>query len=135
MGRRSKSRKMTSVSAYEHTRDLINREAKKLSMTQADYLSDLMDRQVRKNKAETINESSCSDDDKVATIGDIKKILKKGIQDIEQSNKGLIERRREKSNDSLKSSIDANTEVQKELMKIIKGEDNERKDPEQGTLL
>ena len=124
---------MTSVSAYEHTRDLINREAKKLNMTQADYLSDLMERQVRKNKAEAINESSSSDDDKVATIGDIKKIFKKGIRDIEQSNKGLIERR-EKSNDSLKSSIDANTEVQKELMKIIKGEDNERKDPEQGTL-
>jgi hypothetical protein len=124
---------MTSVSAYEHTRDLINREAKKLNMTQADYLSDLMDRQVRKNKAVAINESSSSDDDKVATIGDIKKILKKGIQDIEQSNKGLIERR-EKSNDSLKSSIDASTAVQKELMKIIKGEDNERKDPEQGTL-
>ena len=124
---------MTSVSAYEHTRDLINREAKKLNMTQADYLSDLMERQVRKNKAEAINESSCSDDDKVATIGDIKKILKKGILDIEQSNKGLIERR-EKSNDSLKSSIDASTSVQKELMKIIKGEDNERKDPEQGTL-
>lgn len=124
---------MTSVSAYEHTRDLINREAKKLNMTQADYLSDLMERQVRKNKAEAINESSSSDDDKVATIGDIKKILKKGIQDIEQSNKGLIERR-EKSNDSLKSSIDASTAVQKELMKIIKGEDNERKDPEQGTL-
>ena len=133
MGKRSKSRKMTSVSAYEHTRDLINREAKKLNMTQADYLSDLMERQVRKSKAETINESSCSDDDKVATIGDLKKILKKGIQDIEKSNKGLIERR-EKSNDSLKLSIDANTEVQKELMKIIKGEDNERKDPEQGTL-
>lgn len=124
---------MTSVSAYEYTRDLINREAEKLNMTQAAYLSDLMERQVRKNKAETINESSSSDDDKVATIGDIKKILKKGIQDIEQSNKGLIERR-EKSNDSLKSSIDANTAVQKELMKIIKGEDNERKDPEQGTL-
>ena len=124
---------MTSVSAYEHTRDLINREAKKLNMTQADYLSDLMECQVRKNKAEAINESSSSDDDKVATIGDIKKILKKGIQDIEQSNKGLIERR-EKSNDSLKSSIDASTAVQKELMKIIKGEDNERKDPEQGTL-
>ena len=124
---------MTSVSAYEHTRDLINREAKKLNMTQADYLSDLMERQVRKSKAETINESSCSDDDKVATIGDIKKILKKGIRDIEQSNKGLIERR-EKSNASLKSSIDASTAVQKELMKIIKGEDNERKDPEQGTL-
>lgn len=124
---------MTSVSAYEHTRDLINREAKKLNMTQADYLSDLMERQVRKNKAEAINESSCSDDDKVATIGDIKKILKKGIQDIEQSNKGLIERR-EKSSDSLKSSIDASTAVQKELMKIIKGEDNECKDPEQGTL-
>ena len=124
---------MTSVSAYEHTRDLINREAKKLNMTQAEYLSDLMERQVRKNKAEAINESSSSDDDKVATIGDIKKILKKGIQDIEQSNKGLIERR-EKSNDSLKSSIDASTAVQKELMKIIKGEDNERKDPEQGTL-
>lgn len=102
-------------------------------MTQADYLSDLMERQVRKNKAVAINESSCSDDDKVATIGDIKKIFKKGIQDIEQSNKGLIERR-EKSNDSLKSSIDASTAVQKELMKIIKGEDNERKDPEQGTL-
>ena len=133
MGKRYKSRKMTSVSAYEHTRDLINREAKKLNMTQADYLSDLMERQVRKNKAEAINESSSSDDDKVATIGDIKKILKKGIQDIEQSNKGLIERR-EKSNDSLKSSIDASTAVQKELMKIIKGEDNERKDPEQGTL-
>lgn len=133
MGKRSKSRKMTSVSAYGHTRDLINREAKKLNMTQADYLSDLMERQVRKNKAVAINESSCSDDDKVATIGDIKKILKKGIQDIEQSNKGLIERR-EKSNDSLKSSIDASTAVQKELMKIIKGEDNERKDPEQGTL-
>ena len=124
---------MTSVSAYEHTRDLINREAEKLNMTQAEYLSDLMERQVRKNKAEAINESSSSDDDKVATIGDIKKILKKGIQDIEQSNKGLIERR-EKSNDSLKSSIDASTAVQKELMKIIKGEDNERKDPEQGTL-
>ena len=124
---------MTSVSAYEHTRDLINREAEKLNKTQADYLSDLMERQVRKNKAEAINESSSSDDDKVATIGDIKKILKKGIQDIEQSNKGLIERR-EKSNDSLKSSIDASTAVQKELMKIIKGEDNERKDPEQGTL-
>lgn len=92
MGKRSKSRKMTSVSAYEHTRDLINREAKKLNMTQADYLSDLMERQVRKNKAEAINESSSSDDDKVATIGDIKKIFKKGIQDIEQSNKGLIER-------------------------------------------
>ncbi|MBR5568217.1 MAG: hypothetical protein IKW27_05705 [Bacteroidales bacterium] len=102
-------------------------------MTQADYLSDLMERQVRKNKAEAINGSSSSDDDKVATIGDIKKIFKKGIQDIEQSNKGLIERR-EKSNDSLKSSIDASTAVQKELMKIIKGEDNERKDPEQGTL-
>lgn len=124
---------MTSVSAYEHTRDLINREAEKLNKTQADYLSDLMERQVRKNKAEAINESSSSDDDKVATIGDIKKIFKKGIQDIEQSNKGLIERR-EKSNDSLKSSIDASTAVQKELMKIIKGEDNERKDPEQGTL-
>ena len=124
---------MTSVSAYEHTRDLINREAEKLNMTQAEYLSDLMERQVRKNKAEAINESSSSDDDKVATIGDIKKIFKKGIQDIEQSNKGLIERR-EKSNDSLKSSIDASTAVQKELMKIIKGEDNERKDPEQGTL-
>lgn len=124
---------MTSVSAYEHTRDLINREAEKLNKTQAEYLSDLMERQVRKNKAKAINESSCSDDDKVATIGDIKKILKKGIQDIEQSNKGLIERR-EKSNDSLKSSIDASTAVQKELMKIIKGEDNERKDPEQGTL-
>lgn len=124
---------MTSVSAYEHTRDLINREAEKLNKTQAEYLSDLMERQVRKNKAKVINESSCSDDDKVATIGDIKKILKKGIQDIEQSNKGLIERR-EKSNDSLKSSIDASTAVQKELMKIIKGEDNERKDPEQGTL-
>ena len=124
---------MTSVSAYEHTRDLINREAEKLNKTQAEYLSDLMERQVRKNKAVAINESSCSDDDKVATIGDIKKILKKGIQDIEQSNKGLIERR-EKSNDSLKSSIDASTAVQKELMKIIKGEDNERKDPEQGTL-
>lgn len=133
MRKRSKSRKMTSVSAYEHTRDLINREAEKLNKTQAEYLSDLMERQVRKNKAEAINESSCSDDDKVATIGDIKKILKKGIQDIEQSNKGLIERR-EKSNDSLKSSIDASTAVQKELMKIIKGEDNERKDPEQGTL-
>ena len=118
MGKRSKSRKMTSVSAYEHTRDLINREAKKLNMTQADYLSDLMERQVRKNKAEAINESSSSDDDKVATIGDIKKIIE----------------RREKSNDSLKSSIDASTAVQKELMKIIKGEDNERKDPEQGTL-
>ena len=124
---------MTSVSAYEHTRDLINREAEKLNKTQAEYLSDLMERQVRKNKAEAINESSSSDDDKVATIGDIKKILKKGIQDIEQSNKGLIERR-EKSNDSLKSSIDASTAVQKELIKIIKGEDNERKDPEQGTL-
>ena len=124
---------MTSVSAYEHTRDLINREAEKLNMTQAEYLSDLMERQVRKNKAEAINESSSSDDDKVATIGDIKKIFKKGIHDIEQSNKGLIERR-EKSNDSLKSSIDASTAVQKELMKIIKGEDNERKDPEQGTL-
>ena len=111
---------MTSVSAYEHTRDLINREAEKLNKTQAEYLSDLMERQVRKNKAKAINESSCSDDDKVATIGDIKKILKKGIQDIEQSNKGLIERR-EKSNDSLKSSIDASTAVQKELMKIIKG--------------
>lgn len=133
MRKRSKSRKMTSVSAYEHTRDLINREAEKLNKTQAEYLSDLMERQVRKNKAKVINESSCSDDDKVATIGDIKKILKKGIQDIEQSNKGLIERR-EKSNDSLKSSIDASTAVQKELMKIIKGEDNERKDPEQGTL-
>lgn len=124
---------MTSVSAYEHTRDLINREADKLNKTQAEYLSDLMERQVRKNKAVAINESSSSDDDKVATIGDIKKIFKKGIQDIEQSNKGLIERR-EKSNDSLKSSIDASTAVQKELMKIIKGEDNERKDPEQGTL-
>lgn len=124
---------MTSVSAFEHTRDLINREAEKLNKTQAEYLSDLMERQVRKNKAVAINESSSSDDDKVATIGDIKKILKKGIQDIEQSNKGLIERR-EKSNNSLKSSIDANTEVQKELMKIIKGEDNERKDLEQGTL-
>ena len=124
---------MTSVSAYEHTRDLINREAEKLNKTQAEYLSDLMERQVRKNKAEAINESSSSDDDKVATIGDIKKIFKKGIHDIEQSNKGLIERR-EKSNDSLKSSIDASTAVQKELMKIIKGEDNERKDPEQGTL-
>lgn len=133
MRKRSKSRKMTSVSAYEHTRDLINREAEKLNKTQAEYLSDLMERQVRKNKAKVINESSCSDDDKVATIGDIKKILKKGIQDIEQSNKGLIERR-EKSNDSLKSSIDASTAVQKELMKIIKGEDNERKDSEQGTL-
>lgn len=124
---------MTSVSAYEHTRDLINREAEKLNKTQAEYLSDLMERQVRKNKAVAINESSYSDDDKVATIGDIKKIFKKGIQDIEQSNKGLIERR-EKSNDSLKSSIDASTAVQKELMKIIKGEDNERKDSEQGTL-
>lgn len=133
MGKRSKSRKMTSVSAYEHTRDLINREAEKHNMTQAEYLSDLMERQVRKNKVETINETSCSDDDKVATIRDIKKILKKGVQNIEQSNKGLIERR-EKSNDSLKSSIDANTAIQKELMKIIKGEDNERKDPEQGTL-
>ena len=124
---------MTSVSAYEHTRDLINREAEKLNKTQAEYLSDLMERQVRKNKAVAINESSSSDDDKVATIGDIKKIFKKGIQDIEQSNKGLIERR-EKSNDSLKSSIDASTAVQKELMKIIKGEDNERKDSEQDTL-
>ena len=36
MGKRSNSRKMTSVSAYEHTRDLINREAKMLNMTQAD---------------------------------------------------------------------------------------------------
>ncbi|MBR5199629.1 MAG: hypothetical protein IKW20_07370, partial [Bacteroidales bacterium] len=117
----------------EHTRDLVNREAEKLGMTQAEYLSDLMDRQVRKSKAEAINSTSCSDDDKVATIGDIKKILAKGVQDIAQSNKGLIERR-EKSNASLKSSIDANTAVQKELMKIIKGEDHERKDPEQGTL-
>ena len=124
---------MTSVSAYEHTRDLINREAKKLNMTQAEYLSDLMERQVRKSKAEAINESSSSDDDKVATIGDIRKILTKGVQDIKVSNKNLIERR-EKSNDSLKSSIDASTAVQKELMKIIKGEDNERKDPEQGSL-
>lgn len=133
MGKRSKSRKMTSVSAYEHTRDLINREAKKLNMTQAEYLSDLMERQVRKSKAEAINESSCSDDDKVATIGDIKKILAKGVQDIKDSNKSLIERR-EKSNNSLKSSVDASTAVQKEFLKIIKGRDHERKDPEQGTL-
>ena len=133
MGKRTKSKKMTSVSAYEHTRDLVNREAEKLGMTQAEYLSDLMNRQVRKSKAEAINSTSCSDDDKVATIGDIKKILTKGVQDIAQSNKGLIERR-EKSNASLKSSIDANTAVQKELMKIIKGDDHERKDPEQGTL-
>ena len=133
MAKRSKSDRLTTVAAYESTRNLVRIEAEKRGMTHAEYLSDLMERQVRKSKAEAINESSCSDDDKVATIGDIKKIFKKGIQDIEQSNKGLIERR-EKSNDSLKSSIDANTEVQKELMKIIKGEDNERKDPEQGTL-
>ena len=33
MGKRTKSKKMTSVSAYEHTRDLVNREAEKLGMT------------------------------------------------------------------------------------------------------
>ncbi len=124
---------MTSVSAYEHTRDLINREAKKLNMTQADYLSDLMERQVRKSKAEAVNSSSCSDDDKVATIRDIKKIFKEEVQDIKDSNKKLFERR-EKGLNAYKSSVEANTAVQKELMKIIKGDDHERKDPEQGTL-
>ena len=133
MVKRSKSRKMTSVSAYEHTRDLINREAKKLNMTQADYLSDLMERQVRKSKAEAVNSSSCSDDDKVATIRDIKKIFKEEVQDIKDSNKKLFERR-EKGLNAYKSSVEANTAVQKELMKIIKGDDHERKDPEQGTL-
>ena len=133
MGKRSKSKKMTSVSVYEHTRDLINREAEKRVMTQAEYLSDLMDSQVRKSKAEAVNSSSCSDDDKVATIRDIKKIFKEEVQDIKDSNKKLFERR-EKSLNAYKSSVEANTAVQKELMKIIKGDDHERKDPEQGTL-
>ena len=133
MGKRSKSKKMTSVSVYEHTRDLINREAEKRVMTQAEYLSDLMDSQVRKSKAEAVNSSSCSDDDKVATIRDIKKIFKEEVQDIKDSNKKLIERR-EKSLNAYKSSVEANTAVQKELMKIIKGDDHERKDPEQGTI-
>ena len=124
---------MTSVSVYEHTRDLINREAEKRVMTQAEYLSDLMDSQVRKSKAEAVNSSSCSDDDKVATIRDIKKIFKEEVQDIKDSNKKLIERR-EKSLNAYKSSVEANTAVQKELMKIIKGDDHERKDPEQGTI-
>lgn len=133
MAKRSKSDRLITVAAYESTRNLVRIEAEKRGMTHAEYLSDLMERQVRKSKAEAINESSCSDDDKVATIGDIKKILAKGVQDIKDSNKSLIERR-EKSNNSLKSSVDASTAVQKEFLKIIKGRDHERKDPEQGTL-
>ena len=133
MAKRSKSDRLTTVAAYESTRNLVRIEAEKRGMTHAEYLSDLMERQVRKSKAEAINESSCSDDDKVATIGDIKKILAKGVQDIKDSNKSLIERR-EKSNNSLKSSVDASTAVQKEFLKIIKGRDHERKDSEQGTL-
>lgn len=133
MGARSRSRKMTTVCVDERTRDLVNREAEKRDMTQAEYLSDLMERQVRKNKAEAMNKSADSDDDKVATIGDIKKLLKQEVQDIKESNKNLIERR-EKSNASLKSSVDANTATQQELIKIIKGQDHERQDSEQGAL-
>ena len=120
---------MTTVCVDERTRDLVNREAEKRDMTQAEYLSDLMERQVRKHKAEAMNQSASSDDDKVATIGDIKKLLKQEVQDIKESNKNLIERR-EKSNASLKSSVDANTATQQELIKIIKGQDHERQDPE-----
>lgn len=111
MAKRSKSDRLTTVAAYESTRNLVRIEAEKRGMTHAEYLSDLMERQVRKSKVEAINESSCSDDDKVATIGDIKKILAKGVQDIKDSNKSLVERR-EKSNNSLKSSVDASTAVQ-----------------------